>query len=163
MPSASPVTGWKSGGNRTSRSASRRATADGAEAVAQSLRHRPDVVLMDIRMPGMDGLEATRRILAIAASPQPSRWQSFSTYGQFARIDAEVITQGGIPFVRDAQRPPAADGDDPRAGKEMPVQGRTDRASQMRPALGEVKARQHQRPATGPGGSQIDADRKSVV
>jgi DNA-binding NarL/FixJ family response regulator len=36
--------------------------ADGDEAVRLSLEQRPDVVLMDIRMPGVDGLVATRRI-----------------------------------------------------------------------------------------------------
>ena len=36
---------------------------DGDEAVREALRTRPDVVLMDIRMPGTDGLTATRRIL----------------------------------------------------------------------------------------------------
>jgi DNA-binding NarL/FixJ family response regulator len=43
---------------------------DGHEALAQARELEPDLVLMDIRMPGLDGLEATKRLLA-AGDPAP--------------------------------------------------------------------------------------------
>jgi len=43
--------------------------ADGADAVATAQAHRPDVVLMDIRMPGMDGIAATSALSLLATPP----------------------------------------------------------------------------------------------
>ena len=45
--------------------------AHGAEAVRLCREHRPDVVLMDVRMPVMDGIEATREICAAGAGNRP--------------------------------------------------------------------------------------------
>ena len=44
--------------------------ANGVQAVAQAAEHRPDVVLMDVRMPEMDGLEATRLITTAQPAPK---------------------------------------------------------------------------------------------
>nr|BFD89153.1 response regulator [Kitasatospora sp. Xyl93] len=63
--------------------------ADGAEAVRLARELRPDVVLMDVRMPGTDGIEATRRL--VRASPQ-SRVLILTTFDldeyAFAGLDA---------------------------------------------------------------------------
>jgi DNA-binding NarL/FixJ family response regulator len=78
--------------------------ADGAQAVAAARAHRPDVVLMDIRMPVMDGIEATRQILADAppggqeGSGPPTRIIILTTFDLDAYVYA-ALTAGASGFL----------------------------------------------------------------
>jgi RNA polymerase sigma factor (sigma-70 family) len=75
--------------------------SDGLAAVEQSKRLRPDVVLMDIRMPELDGLEATRRILAdppTAVDGGPVRILILTTF-DLDRYVYAALTAGASGFL----------------------------------------------------------------
>ncbi|MFI1683138.1 response regulator [Streptomyces sp. NPDC020607] len=71
--------------------------ADGAEAVAAVRRTRPDIVLMDIRMPEMDGIEATRRIIG-DSGPDGTRVIILTTYDLDHYVYA-ALTAGASGFL----------------------------------------------------------------
>ena len=70
--------------------------ADGGEAVALAARLRPDVVLMDIRMPRLDGLAATRKLLALPATP--TRVLILTTFDQDEYV-FEALRAGASGFL----------------------------------------------------------------
>jgi DNA-binding NarL/FixJ family response regulator len=69
--------------------------ADGADAVEQVRRHRPDVVLMDIRMPAMDGLTATRELTAL---PEPPKVIMLTTFELDEYVHA-ALSNGAVGFL----------------------------------------------------------------
>ena len=69
--------------------------ASGVEAVRQSRRYAPDVVLMDIRMPIMDGLEATR---VLAAEAHPPRVLIVTTFDDDEHV-FEALRAGASGFI----------------------------------------------------------------
>ncbi|OQD52952.1 DNA-binding response regulator [Streptomyces phaeoluteigriseus] len=72
--------------------------ADGDQAVEAVHRTRPDLVLMDIRMPGTDGLEATRRILS-GAVPDPAPRVVMLTTFDLDRYVYAALTAGASGFL----------------------------------------------------------------
>jgi DNA-binding NarL/FixJ family response regulator len=59
--------------------------ADGASAIELVKRRKPDVVIMDVRMPGMDGLEATKEILKLVPDAAILIFTAFSERSLLAR------------------------------------------------------------------------------
>lgn len=53
--------------------------SDGKRSITEVRRVRPDVVLMDLRMPGMDGLEATAKLMALSEPPRVLALTTFDT------------------------------------------------------------------------------------
>jgi DNA-binding NarL/FixJ family response regulator len=71
---------------------------DGADAVRQARRLDPDVVLMDVRMPVMDGLEAARQILTAADGPGRPRVLMLTTFDLDEYV-YEALAAGASGFV----------------------------------------------------------------
>jgi len=76
--------------------------ADGAEAIALVAEHEPDVVLMDVRMPKVDGIEATRQIVA---SGSPARIIILTTHDVDEYVFA-ALRAGASGFLLKDVRPP---------------------------------------------------------
>jgi DNA-binding NarL/FixJ family response regulator len=80
--------------------------ADGAEAVALAARHRPDVVLMDLRMPGVDGATATAQLRASEDGPAVLVLTTYDTDADIVR----AVEAGATGYLlKDAPRETLAD------------------------------------------------------
>ena len=79
--------------------------ADGAEAVRQARQLSPDVVLMDVRMPVMDGLQATREILGASTGLDRPRVLMLTTFDLDDYVYAALRAGASGFLLKDATRP----------------------------------------------------------
>ncbi|MGW5115912.1 response regulator [Streptomyces noursei] len=68
---------------------------DGADAIIQARTHRPDIVLMDLRMPNVDGATATRKLMEM---PEPPRVLVLSTYSADGQV-FDALNAGAAGFL----------------------------------------------------------------
>ena len=112
---------------------------DGNEAVALVREHRPDVAVMDLQMPVLDGVEATRAIVAEQTGTEVLVLTSFSDH---ARIDA-AIEAGAVGYLlKDAEPEVLLDGIRAVARGESPLDPRAARRliNRAAPAAGTSAA-----------------------
>jgi len=69
--------------------------ADGAEAIAEAERHQPDIVVLDLSMPVLDGLEALPAILAVAPATRVVVLSGFDA----GKMRERVLALGAIAYV----------------------------------------------------------------
>jgi DNA-binding NarL/FixJ family response regulator len=121
------------------------AAADGEEAVTLAGVHRPDVVLMDLSMPGVDGIEATRRLMA--ERPE-SRVVVLTSFSDRERI-LDALDAGAVGYLlKDAEPDELLRGIAAAARGEAPLAPKAAKAvltarAESRPAA-ELTAREQQ-------------------
>jgi DNA-binding NarL/FixJ family response regulator len=121
------------------------AAANGAEAVALVAEHHPDVVLMDLSMPVVDGVEATQQITSSEPHPNVIVLTSFSDRERI--LDA--LDAGAVGYlVKDAEP------DELIRGIRAAARGESPLATVVARAL--LTARQQQRPAAGLSGRESE-------
>ena len=112
---------------------------DGREAVDLVREHRPDVAVMDLQMPVLDGVEATRAIVGDAAGTEVLVLTSFSDH---ARIDA-AIEAGAVGYLlKDAEPEALLDGIRAVARGESPLDPRAARRLLSRRSSAAVRTDQ---------------------
>jgi DNA-binding NarL/FixJ family response regulator len=119
--------------------------ADGEEAIALAAERTPDVVVMDLEMPRVGGIEATRRIVA---SGNPARIVVLTSFSDRERI-LDVLDAGAIGYLlKDAEPSALLDGIRAAAGGDSPLHPRA--------ASALLKARSEQRPAAELSDRQLE-------
>ena len=113
----------------------------GLEAIEVARQHRPDVILMDIRMPDMDGLEATSRILAEA--DWDVRVLILTTFDPDEYV-YQALRAGASGFVLKDIPPRRAGHRRPHRGRRRGAAGTIDHPASHRPV--------HRAPRRRPGG-----------